>query len=79
VLTALLPEWPGALRSLDRPLNVAPATATMLFALQTYAGAHVKLGGLFYVAGLLLAAGYAARRLSLRRSRRPTSTTPTSL
>jgi hypothetical protein len=70
VLTALLPEWPVALRSLDRPLNVAPATTTMLFALQTYAGAHIKLGGLFYLAALLLAAGYAARRLSQRRGRR---------
>ena len=29
VLTTLLPEWPVALRSLDRPLNIAPATATM--------------------------------------------------
>jgi hypothetical protein len=78
VLTALLPEWPLALRSLDRPLNVAPATTTMLFALQTYAGAHVKLGGLSYVAGLLLTAGYAARRLSQRRGRWPIPTTPAS-
>ena len=76
VLTTLLPEWPVALRSLDRPLNVAPATDTMLFALQTYAGAHLKLGGLFYVAGLLLAAGYIAWRRSLRHPPSAISTTP---
>jgi len=75
VLTALLPDWLVALRSLDRPLNVAPATETMLFALQTYAGAHVKLGGLLYVAVLLLAAGYVTRRWSQRRGRE-ISTTP---
>lgn len=76
VLTTLLPEWPVALRSLDRPLNLAPATDTMLFALQTYAGAHLRLGGLFYVAGFLLAAGYIARRRSLRNPPSAIATTP---
>ena len=42
-LAALLPDWVDVLRSLDRPLNVAPATETMLFALRTYAG--VSLDG----------------------------------
>jgi Glycosyl hydrolase family 67 C-terminus len=66
VLTTLLPAWPVALRSLDSPLNLAPATDTMLFALQTYAGVRVELGGLFYAAALLLAAGYVARLTSSR-------------
>ena len=34
-LTILLPDWVDVLRSLDRPLNFAPATETMLFALRT--------------------------------------------
>jgi hypothetical protein len=63
-LTALLPEWPAALRSLDRPLNMAPATETMLFALQTYAGARLTLDGSWYVGGLLLVGGLIARRRS---------------
>ena len=66
VLTTLLPAWPVALRSLDSPLNLAPATDTMLFALQTYAGVHLEPGGLFYAAALLLAAGFMARLKSSR-------------
>jgi hypothetical protein len=71
VLAVLLPEWPIALRALDRPLNFAPATATMLFALQTYAGAHVELGGVAYAAALLLGAGYIARRRTPRETPAP--------
>lgn len=66
-LTTLLPDWVGVLRFLDRPLNLAPATGTMLFALQTYAGVSLDLGGLSYVLGtLLLAGGYALRLRSVR-------------
>jgi hypothetical protein len=58
-LSALLPGWVDVLRSLDRPLNVAPATDTMLFALRTYAGVSLGVGKIPYViGGLMLAAGY---------------------
>jgi hypothetical protein len=57
-LTALLPDWPAALRLLDRPLNAAPATETMLFALQTYAAVHLDSAGLSYVGVLFLVGGY---------------------
>ena len=63
-LSALMPGWLDVLRSLDRPLNVAPATETMLFALRTYVGVSLGVGNAPYViGGLMLAAGYA---LSLR-------------
>jgi hypothetical protein len=59
-LSALLPGWLDVLRSLDRPLNVAPATETMLFALRTYVGVSLGVGNAPYVVGgLMLAAGYA--------------------
>ena len=59
-LSALLPGWLDVLRSLDRPLNVAPATETMLFALRTYVGVSLGVGKVPYIAGgLMLAAGYA--------------------
>jgi len=59
-LTALLPGWVDVLRFLDRPLNVAPATDTMLFALRTYAGVSLDIGRTSLVLGtLLLAGGYA--------------------
>ncbi|MPY90394.1 MAG: hypothetical protein GEU99_21040 [Luteitalea sp.] len=59
-LTALLPNWVDVLRFLDRPLNLAPATETMLFALRTYAAVSLDAGRLPWMLGtLLLAAGYA--------------------
>jgi hypothetical protein len=58
-LTALLPGWADVLKSLDRPLNVAPATDTMLFALRTYAGVSLGVGNApWVIGGLMLAAGY---------------------
>ena len=51
---ALLPDGIGVLRVLNRPLNAAPATDTMLFALRTYAGVDVHAGRLFGAFGLLL-------------------------
>jgi hypothetical protein len=58
-LSVLLPGWVDVLRSLDRPLNVAPATETMLFALRTYVGVSLGVGKVPYViGGLMLAAGY---------------------
>lgn len=59
-LSLLLPDWLDVLRSLDRPLNVAPATETMLFALRTYVGVSFGVGRTPYViGGLMLATGYA--------------------
>ena len=59
-LTALLPDWMHVLRSLDRPLNIAPATDTMLFALRAYAGVSLDISRSAYTIGaLLLAGGYA--------------------
>ena len=59
-LTAVLPDWVNTIRSLDRPLNFAPATETMLFALRTYAGVSLDIGRASYLIGaLLLASGYA--------------------
>jgi hypothetical protein len=72
VVVTLLPEWPVALRSLDRPLNFAPATDTMLFALQTYVGVHVRFGGLAVVGVLLLTGGFL---MQLRSQRRVTEAT----
>ena len=46
------------LRALDRPLNFAPATDTMLFALRTYAGVSLEVGGWLLLPGAaLLVAG----------------------
>lgn len=68
-LTALLPDWVDVLRFLDRPLNIAPATDTMLFALRTYAGVSLDIGRASWVLGtLLLAGGYAM--CTIRVSRR---------
>ncbi len=59
-LSLLLPGWLDVLRSLDRPLNVAPATETMLFALRTYVGVSLGVGRTPYIiGGLMLAASYA--------------------
>jgi hypothetical protein len=73
-LTILMPGWVDALRSLDRPLNFAPATETMLFALRTYAGVSLDAGGRFWMLGtLLFATGHALclRPLVARMTRRP--------
>ena len=60
-LFALFPNWVDALRLLNRPLNIAPATETMLFALRTYAGVNIHprtqilmLGALLVVCGVAL-------------------------
>jgi hypothetical protein len=64
----LMPEWQVALRSLDRPLNLAPATDTMLFALQTYVGVRLQFNGLVSVGALLLAAGFLMQLRTQRRA-----------
>ena len=59
-LFALLPTFLDGLRLLNRPLNFAPATDTMLFALNTYAGVSIHPGRLLLVPGaLLLIGGFA--------------------
>ena len=59
-LQLLVPDWAGVLRFLDRPLNVAPATDTMVFALRNYAGVSLEPGGRLWMTGaVLLAVGYA--------------------
>lgn len=61
--TAFLPDWMDVLRFLDRPLNLAPATETMLIALRTYVGVSLEAGGRAWVVGaLLLAVGMALSR-----------------
>jgi hypothetical protein len=58
-LSALLPDWVRVLRALDRPLNVAPATDTMIFALRNYAGVNLDPGArMWLTGGCLLAVGY---------------------
>src|SRR5262245_11837657 len=57
VLLALLPGWVVPLRVLARPLNVAAATKTMLFALTTYAGVDVHPGRPLFILGALLVVG----------------------
>jgi hypothetical protein len=54
VLGILLPDWGVALRALDRPLNFAPATDTMLFALRTYAAVNLEFGRGFSLFGAAL-------------------------
>ena len=62
-LTVLLPDWMTVLGFLDRPLNFAPATDTMLFALHTYAGVSLSLRVPALVLGaVLVASGYGLRR-----------------
>jgi hypothetical protein len=72
-LAALLPGWVEVLRFLDRPLNLAPATETMLFALRTYAGVSLAVGAWSWVLGtLMLAAGYVMwLRSEVRAARMP--------
>ncbi len=65
-LTALLPDWVHVLKSLDRPLNIAPATDTMLFALRTYAGVTLDMAHRSQVLGtLLLALGVLIRVMTM--------------
>jgi hypothetical protein len=59
-LTTVLPGWVDVLRSLDRPLNVAPATQTMIFALRTYVDVSLDFGrSSWFLGAVLLVAGYA--------------------
>jgi hypothetical protein len=70
VLVALLPDWVAVLRSLDRPLNLAPATDTMLFGLRTYAGVNLDAGYWpLAIGALMVAGGYALRLRSGFRAR----------
>jgi hypothetical protein len=76
-LTTLLPDWVDVLRSLDQPLNFAPATETMLFALRTYAGVSLDISRQSYVIGaLLLASGYAIWLRSRLRTASKSVSTP---
>ena len=69
-LYLLLPDWVQILRALNRPLNVAPATDTMIFALRNYAGVNLDPGArLWLTGGCLLAAGYAMVALAAARRR----------
>jgi hypothetical protein len=71
-MTAVLPNWLDVLRFLDRPLNFAPATETMLFALGTYVGVNLDAGALPWILGtLLLATGVALSRLASGQAREP--------
>jgi hypothetical protein len=55
----MLPDWVAVLRFLDRPLNFAPATDTMVFALRTYAGVSLDVAPISWIVGtLLLTVGY---------------------
>jgi hypothetical protein len=66
-VSLLLPDGAVVLRALDRPLNLAPATDTMLFALRTYAGVSLDVAGWLSRPGAaLLVAGMV---LSLTRPR----------
>jgi hypothetical protein len=70
VFGVLLPDWGVALRALDRPLNFAPATDTMLFALRTYARVNLEIGRGFSLFGAaLLFAGALLSLTSLQRIR----------
>ena len=72
VLTMLLPDSMHALRFLDRPLNIAPTTTTMLFALRTYVGLNFNIAGWSWIAGaLLFAAGQLLVRYSFHLKRNP--------
>jgi len=66
----LAPNWIDGLRLLNRPLNIAPATETMLFALRTYAGVNIHPRTRVLMFGVLLVVcGFA---LCLRFRRRGT-------
>jgi hypothetical protein len=53
-LFALLPSFLDGLRLLHRPLNVAPATETMVFALSTYGGVRIHPGTQALILGAIL-------------------------
>ena len=67
-LTFLFPDWIDLLRFLDRPLNFAPATETMRFALRTYVGAGNLAVPLRGIGVLLAAAGCLLWRRSIIRA-----------
>jgi hypothetical protein len=67
-VSILLPDWAVALRALDRTLNLAPATETMLFALQTYVGVSLNVGGPLSIVGAALLVGGLLLSLSRPRS-----------
>ncbi len=74
VLTILLPDTTHALRFLDRPLNIAPTTTTILFALRTYVGLNLNIAGWSWIAGaLLFAAGQVLVRHSFQLRRKTMS------
>jgi hypothetical protein len=63
VATILLPDWVDVLRFLDRPLNFAPATETMIIALQTYVSVSLDSGAMPWLLGALaLGGGLALKR-----------------
>jgi hypothetical protein len=71
-LAWLVPDGTVLLRALDRPLNLAPATDTMLFALRTYAGVNLEFnrwlslpGAVLLMAGIVLS---LTRRTADRRA-----------
>jgi hypothetical protein len=66
-LAILLPDGAVALRALDRTLNLAPATDTLVFALRTYVGVSLNVGLPLSVVGAALIA--AGSFLSLSRPR----------
>jgi Glycosyl hydrolase family 67 C-terminus len=70
-LFILLPDWIGVLRFLNRPLNFAPATDTMLFALGTYAGVNIQPGSAPWLAGALLVLSGVVISRRARRGGRP--------
>ncbi len=74
----LLPDGASALRALDRPLNLAPATDTMLFALRAYAGVNLEVGGRLWLFGAaLLVVGIVLSLTRLRPApRRPAPRRP---
>ena len=76
VWAILLPDWAVVLRALDRPLNLAPATDTMVFALRAYAGVNLDSDGWISLAGATLLLAGAIISLTPRRSaaRRPPAT-----
>jgi hypothetical protein len=70
VLAAILPDWRDLLRLLNRPLDLAPATETLLIVLQAYVGVHLDAGITPWLAGTaLLGGGYALGRLTPSRAR----------
>jgi hypothetical protein len=69
--TILLPDWVDVLRFLDRPLNFAPATETMIIALQTYVSVSLDAGAVPWVVGALAVGGGLV--LKSRSNRAPTA------